>query len=744
VRRRIGAVYARPIGARDARRIGVRSARSIAALVALVLATCANPVTAAEPCDPAPVSVRATMLAHASACYLEKRLPDAITLYRGWLEANPTDRAVRVELAHMLTEHNDLAAAEVEYDTLLMGGGTETDRRALHKARADVRAWRGELAPAIAEYQALIAADPGDAGAKLGLGLALQWAGRHVEAESALRGAVEAAVDPQRIEAEKALAALLASPAYRAAKADADRRANPDDAGGWARAVDAAAAAEQYTVADTLLSSARERWPSDRRFQSRQSSLQAERKARAAERVTTARATLAANPDDDAARATLAAALAEEGDQAGAIALYEEQLRRHPDDDATRRQLARTLSWSGGYRRSLALYDELVTRAPADLDLRLERAQVLAWDGQLTESAREIASARSVAPSRAERTLGDLYRWGGGARAAAARHYAAAAALGDGDEHARAADQWFAAERDASEALPTFTAMQDSDDFRLRRITVEARERHGLATEVGAAIVHTDYEQHGESLRSDRGRFSLAVDLSEYWRLTGLWSPAVYDEDRTRHGATVEATRVFGPESQMTVGYDHYDLIDEVLTVASAEDHVLSGNRGRVAGRHVLPGRLELAGQASVAGYSDGNRLVALQASLARRILRKPGITLKLDAGYLDYAERSDLYWDPARYQTQGLSAIFRQELFPKVSLQFDARVGYGIEESQGSLERSFGVSLALAEIRGLTAELGYRYGETGRVGGVGDTGGSNGYVAHNGTIALRYRFGAS
>jgi hypothetical protein len=117
---------------------------------------------------------------------------------------------------------------------------------------------------------------------------------------------------------------------------------------------------------------------------------------------------------------------------------------------------------------------------------------------------------------------------------------------------------------------------------------------------------------------------------------------------------------------------------------------------------------------------------------------------LKLDAGYLDYAERSDLYWDPARYQTQGLSAIFRQELFPKVSLQFDARVGYGIEESQGSLERSFGVSLALAEIRGLTAELGYRYGETGRVGGVGDTGGSNGYVAHNGTIALRYRFGAS
>src|SRR5690349_9731875 len=124
-------------------------ARRMAALVVLALATRPILAAGAEPCDPAPVSVRATMLARASACYLEKRLPDAITLYREWLEANPTDRAVRVELAHMLTEHNDLAAAEIEYDTLLAGGGTETDRRALHKARADVRAWRGELAPAI-------------------------------------------------------------------------------------------------------------------------------------------------------------------------------------------------------------------------------------------------------------------------------------------------------------------------------------------------------------------------------------------------------------------------------------------------------------------------------------------------------------------------------------------------------------------------------------------------------------------
>ncbi len=713
--------------------------RRAAASALLALVAWRTDARATEPCAPAaPPRERAAVLARASACYLAHRLPDAITLYRGWLARNPDDRAVRVELAHMLTETSDLAGAETEYDRLLAGGGTDGDRRALHKARADVRAWRGELAAAIPEYQALVAVDAGDGGALLGLGLALQWSGRLAEAETALRAAL--AADPQRVEAEQALAALVASPSYRVAAADAERRAHPDDAGRWASAVDAAAAAEQLTVASDLLTAARERWPRDPRFRSRQATLQAERKARNVERVAAARAALAADPAAAGARPALASALAEQGDLDEAIGLYEEQLRRHPDDAATRKQLARTLSWAGRYGPSLGVYRELIAAAPADLDLRLERARVLAWDGQLTESAHEVAAARAGAPAAAERTLGDLYRWGG-MRAAAARHYRAATLLGAGDENAQAGQQYLAAESGVAEALPTFSALQDSDDFHQRRVTVEAKRRYGMATEVGAAIVHSDYDQHGQSLRSDRGRFTLLTDLDDRWRVAATWAPAVYGEDRTRHNASVELTRVVGPESQVSVGYDHYDLIDEVLTIASADRRILSGDRVRVQGRHVLPGRLELAGTAAVAGYSDGNRLVALQASLARRVLRKPGLTLRLDGGYLGYADRSDVYWDPARYVTQGLSAILRQEVLTKVTFQLDARVGYGQEEGQGSLERSFGATLALADVAGLTADLGYRYGETGRV---GSTGGSSGYVAHTGSIGVRYRFGAT
>lgn len=535
----------------------------------------------------------------------------------------------------------------------------------------------------------------------------------------------------------------MTSPAYRARQADAERQAHPDDAARWVAAADALAADAQFSVAESLLATARQRWPRDRRFRSRLATVQAERKERNAEQVATLRATLVADPNDDGVRPALAAMLAEQDDLEAAIALYREQLARRPDDATTRRQLARTLSWTGRLRPALALYDDLVAAAPGDTELRLEQASVLAWDGQLTESARALRTLRSVAPSRVERLLGDLHRWGG-ARAAAARHYRAAVLLGDGDEHARAGAQYLADEADVAEAVPTFSAMQDSDRFRLRRVTVEARQRYGLATEVAAAYVRADYEQRGGRLHVDRGRFSLIHDFDHRWRAAATWSPALYDDDRGRHNGTVELTRVFGPERQLSVAYDHYDLIDEVLTLASAEPRVLNGNRARVQGRIVLPGRLQLAGSASVAEYSDGNRLVALQASLARRILRRPGVTLRLDGSYLDYGERSDLYWDPAQYFTHGVGAIMGQEIVGGVSLQLEARVGYSQEEGQGALERSFGATLALAEVLGLTAEVGYRYGETGRVGGVGASGGGNGYVAHNGTLGVRYRFGAS
>ena len=81
-------------------------------------------------------------------------------------------------------------------------------------------------------------------------------------------------------------------------------------------------------------------------------------------------------------------------------------------------------------------------------------------------------------------------------------------------------------------------------------------------------------------------------------------------------------------------------------------------------------------------------------------------------------------------------------EIVQRVSLQVEARVGYGNEEGASSLERTFGTALAFADFAGFTAEVGYRYGETGRVNSPGSSG-RTGYSVHTGTLTLRYRFGS-
>jgi opacity protein-like surface antigen len=133
--------------------------------------------------------------------------------------------------------------------------------------------------------------------------------------------------------------------------------------------------------------------------------------------------------------------------------------------------------------------------------------------------------------------------------------------------------------------------------------------------------------------------------------------------------------------------------------------------------------------------------MLTMQLSVGRRLLRRPGLTLRYEGGYLDYARRSDLYWDPDRYFTQGLALVMRQPVFKRVVLQLEARVGYGNDDGRSALERAFGASVALAEIGGVTAEIGYRYGETGRVDSPGASAGG-GYSVHSGMLSLRYRFG--
>jgi hypothetical protein len=473
--------------------------------------------------------------------------------------------------------------------------------------------------------------------------------------------------------------------------------------------------------------------------------------------VADARATLKRAPDDRAAHLAAGGALAGLGRYRAAGAEYEAVLARHPADVAARTELARTLSWAGDYGRSLALYDGLVAQAPHDVDLRVERARVLAWDGQLAESAAAWHEVAPDAPQAAERGLGDVYRWGG-QRGAAAAHYRAAILLGGGGEDLDASQEFFDVEDRQLLVAPQWSWVQDNAGFTRWRVGGAVTTRLGAATDVVGSFTHGDYHQHDEDVRVERPRLGLSMDLGERWRISGAAGPNVYG-DADPAGATSDCpggcggtttasgqlglTALLGPESNASLGYDHYDIVDEVLTTASALPDVIQADRVRGGLQVLLPWRVEAAAGASWAHYTDGNRLTALSVSLGRRILRVPRLRVGWDVSYLSYAERAGKdgagrarYWDPPDYVSNGLDLRVEQPLWSWGRLAGDGRVGYGIERGLGSLEWASGASLELGPWRGFSAALEYRYGDSNRVSG----GTASGYAINTVGVTLRWQ----
>lgn len=722
----------------------------LAALAAttLVLGAVASPAASPPACraDTAPASADA-VIETLAACRADNRLSDALPPLRRWLLRRPDDHARRLALAELLTELGDLEGAVTEYDRLL--AAADVRQRAVRKARADVLAWSGRLPEAIAEYRRLLEEDPGDGSTWLGLGLALGWQDDPGGSEDALRQALRR--DPGNPEAARALDALLASPAWRAWRAEQARATAPDEPSRWADAIAALVAAERWWDAEPLAAQATERWPTDEDLAPIVRAVEERRRRRLAAAVDEAHGRLAHDPDDRAARLAAAGALAALGDQRAAQAEYERAHARWPDDEEITRALARQASYGGDTGRALALYARLLEAHPDDTALRIERARVLGWDGQLEESAAEFARLREVAPAAAARGVADSYRWGGH-RGMASRHYRDAARLDPGGEDGRAAEDFFT---DATGRLGVsggWSWLRDSDDFRRWRLGTEGSLRLGVATELALGVAHMDYAQHQDALTAERPRLTLVSDLWPRLRIALTYGPNIYRETVTHAGA-VELTGILGPETTVALAYDRYDIVDEVLTVASVlpdprdpeREEPIQADRLRLAGRTVLPWRLELAANAGFAWYDDANRLTQLGASLGRRVLRKPWLRVAWDVSYLSYRERSvdrfgrSRYWDPPDYLSNGLTLHARHAVGERLRLALDGRVGWGSERGRGALERAVGARVELEPLPGLTLECAARWGQTQRTGGA-----SEGYTVWSAWATLRWQWSAS
>ena len=112
---------------------------------------------------------------------LEGRMAEAMALLEGLATRFARVPEVRERLGRLLLDTNNLPGAEAQALTLLkLGGGTPSARTLL----GDVRMAQGRPADAEGEYREVLKQLPGDVGAQIAVGMALQRQGRNEEAIS--------------------------------------------------------------------------------------------------------------------------------------------------------------------------------------------------------------------------------------------------------------------------------------------------------------------------------------------------------------------------------------------------------------------------------------------------------------------------------------------------------------------------------------------------------------------------------
>ncbi|MGI9101624.1 MAG: tetratricopeptide repeat protein [Terriglobales bacterium] len=293
-----------------------------------------------------------------------RQLNEAANTLRQYLQRSP-DINVRVDLARVLSWAGKLDESLAAYREIL---ATNPDNYDAALGMAQVTAWQGHSDEALAQFDALLKRRPDSREAQVGRAQVLSWSGHSKEAIPLLEEMLKAR--PQ----DREIAGILQS------VQDAARQQEQQQ-----RAASLAAADVQERIRHFEAVLQQKPNDSDTLRQLGDSSAQLGKFPQA---ISYYQKALAAKPDDATLMLTLAQVMSWNRSFADSINQYRALLARN-DKREYRLELARVLSWAGRNAESIAEYRELLARDPKDVGVRLGLARVLSWDKQSDQALAE-------------------------------------------------------------------------------------------------------------------------------------------------------------------------------------------------------------------------------------------------------------------------------------------------------------------------------------------------------------------
>ena len=358
------------------------------------------------------------------------RNAEAVTLYEDAFDADPALRAANLrEYADQLTYSGRAAEAVPLYRQVLGGRASRAERRTAQRGLALALGWSGQAEAAVAAWDLVLEADPGDADARHNRDRLLREAAeaaarsdRNARSAELYERVIEATDAPsvglvrsyadqllysgQHARARRLYDDILATPGVSESDRNTARRGRAL-ALQWSGAPEAAAAEwNRVLAADPRNAEARGNLAEALIEQARE----AAGEARHGDAVTLYQTAFRLSPGSRRdARLDYAYQLAYAGRADEAAGLFRDIVESNATgarDLAGHRGLAMSLAWAGRHEAALAAYDRALANYPEDVELLTGKAEVLTWENRITEARAVYARALQVAPQNEKAVRG--------------------------------------------------------------------------------------------------------------------------------------------------------------------------------------------------------------------------------------------------------------------------------------------------------------------------------------------------
>ena len=424
------------------------------------------------------------------------------------------------------------------------------------------------------------------------------------------------------------------------------------------------------------------------------------------------------------------------------LPLYERYLAIRPNDFDARVQYARVLSWDRRYRDSARQYEMLLRQRPDRADLRYEYAEILSYDEQFMPAIEQFQAVTDLSnnprasrlygdvPAKAYYNIGQIYRWYGWNDTALAQQNRAMM-LDPGYYPAREEYDLLRNRRPNSVVDARYSYATDSNDFTLKRYTVDAEKWTSSRTAFDLGVGRDEFSHLGESATANTIYGGGAYRLSDRTTLRGRVGTNFYDRGlgtRPYWGLGAE----FRPsiQSRAALDYNHYDLVYDVFDFSALGDPTttptgsflgspltINDFRGHYDFR--TSGRWTFLADASYGTISDSNSREAAHGIISFGILNHPiFLAVKADGRWLSYEFRAPRYWSPTSYNSLAGVVQIGQDL-RRFAWNAEYKYGKAHETGRTSDIRAWGayVTVPVTDVFDIVGD--YNYGRSGRFGNV-------------------------